>query len=146
MRVCIQVRQHGAIISEYFASWTEFANDKLTEVPNTWAAPVEEDIDKTDHRHGGVSGLTLNVHEVNSGRIVYDQGVDEFGPGPYWKTDREDDVIPGVQMECLLYVDGGVGVIFLDEDGYVDEWSSSSTTRIIRDIEDRVLGCNNFVA
>ena len=46
--------------------------------------PDEEDIDFTDHWNGGVPGLTLNVHEVDSGRIVYDQGVEEFGPAPFW--------------------------------------------------------------
>jgi len=37
-------------------------------------------------------------------------------------------------MECLLYVDGCVGVLFLDDNGYVDD-----PEEIIQEIERRVL-------
>ena len=135
MRVCIQVRKDGGIISEYFASWREVANCSLEEVCSTWAVPDEEDMDITNQVNGGVC-LTVNIHEVYTGRIIYDEGVEEFGAGPYWKMEQAY-VLPGIRMECLLFIDGSFGTLFIDDGDYVTD--SHKIEQIVYDVEKDLL-------
>lgn len=137
MRVSIQVRQRGALLSEYFAPWTDFARDRLSTISSVWEVPYF-DID-CHAEDGGLAGLTVHVKEASrTGRIIYEAGVMEFGAGPYWAMHEADDVVPGVNMEVLLFLNGSVGVLFSTQGEYLcSEWDDLELTQAIQDIADK---------